>query len=586
MHSLDLGARLDRSDRHVRRSRLRVGDAGARARVEFALSEALRLVTLPGEEQGRVYYFRRVNVKDVPADGNRAVWLDKVQTALSDVAQRAMHGSDRRAIASDVIFFHSHAEALELLLRRIVKRESFAEWFWPLVTRCETDASRGEQIAAIVERLRELPAAWGRVGQVLFAQRGGAGPIAVAADLPLASVARWLRELGATGVNETLVPSLTLPVDVEGVVARAIQRFGREDLRTIWLASLAVLMIAPSWLNGSVVANARATVRRIDASLVDNDGDEPSRASRISSTAILFDEAPSLDEPRVQMEPQKPDAPALDDPKRARSVDRAPFDREAVGRRDAYRQSEAFEESEELKDRSAGPKTTLDSAALITSVGAAEETRIAASVRPTIEPANVNFETKPANVDYDADYRTYLGADTRASGLYFLLNPMASLGIATAAADLRFAQARVAVRVLRHLAAHAGVEPSDPILAWMNDEIERSSEAFGSLQLEASAWPAIFGPSPRSDLESLHVVRAWALAVRRWCWRAGRMSVREIVNRSGRVLSSRTDVDVSFLLENADVRIRRVGLDIDPGWLPWFGCVVRFHYVREQPGRS
>ena len=179
-------------------------DAGARARVEFALSEALRLVTLPGEEQGRVYYFRRVNVKDVPADGNRAVWLDKMQSALSDVAQRAMHGNDRRAIASDVIFFHSHAEALELLLRRIVKRESFAEWFWPLVTRCETDASRGEQIAAIVERLRELPAAWGRVGQVLFAQRGGAGPIAVAADLPLASVARWLRELGATGVNETL----------------------------------------------------------------------------------------------------------------------------------------------------------------------------------------------------------------------------------------------------------------------------------------------------------------------------------------------------------------------------------------------
>jgi len=25
--------------------------------------------------------------------------------------------------------------------------------------------------------------------------------------------------------------------------------------------------------------------------------------------------------------------------------------------------------------------------------------------------------------------------------------------------------------------------------------------------------------------------------------------------------------------------VRRLGLDLDPGWLPWFGRVVRFHYL-------
>jgi hypothetical protein len=137
---------------------------------------------------------------------------------------------------------------------------------------------------------------------------------------------------------------------------------------------------------------------------------------------------------------------------------------------------------------------------------------------------------------------------------------------------------------MMRLAAYANVEPSDPILNWLDGEIDGSNEAFALLQLGSMAWPAIMGGAPRGNLDPQYVVRAWALAVRRWCWRAGRLSVREIVNRRGWVVSSRTDVDVSLALEDADVRLRKIGLDIDPGWLPWFGCAVRFHYLRGEPG--
>ena len=34
-------------------------------------------------------------------------------------------------------------------------------------------------------------------------------------------------------------------------------------------------------------------------------------------------------------------------------------------------------------------------------------------------------------------------------------------------------------------------------------------------------------------------------------------------------------------LDTADIRVRLLGLDLDPGWLPWFGRVIRFQY----PGR-
>ena len=44
---------------------------------------------------------------------------------------------------------------------------------------------------------------------------------------------------------------------------------------------------------------------------------------------------------------------------------------------------------------------------------------------------------------------------------------------------------------------------------------------------------------------------------------------------SGRVAFTDTHVDVLFDLGHADIRVRRAGLDIDPGWVPWLGRVVR-----------
>ena len=84
-------------------------------------------------------------------------------------------------------------------------------------------------------------------------------------------------------------------------------------------------------------------------------------------------------------------------------------------------------------------------------------------------------------------------------------------------------------------------------------------------------------PLPYSSPDDL--VRVWSLGVRRWCWRAGRIGVHDIVSRSGLFSANRTDVDVSMPLEDADIRVRLAGLDLDPGWLPWFGRVVRFHYL-------
>jgi len=73
----------------------------------------------------------------------------------------------------------------------------------------------------------------------------------------------------------------------------------------------------------------------------------------------------------------------------------------------------------------------------------------------------------------------------------------------------------------------------------------------------------------------------WLLATNRLALRSAQLSLRGLVNRPARVSVSATHVDVFFRNNEADVRVRRAGLDVDPGWVPWLGRVIAYHFNRE-----
>jgi len=54
-----------------------------------------------------------------------------------------------------------------------------------------------------------------------------------------------------------------------------------------------------------------------------------------------------------------------------------------------------------------------------------------------------------------------------------------------------------------------------------------------------------------------------------------------LLRRTGRVYISRTHLDLDLPMEQADVRLRRAGLDFNPGWVPTLGYIVHFHYLDE-----
>ena len=75
-----------------------------------------------------------------------------------------------------------------------------------------------------------------------------------------------------------------------------------------------------------------------------------------------------------------------------------------------------------------------------------------------------------------------------------------------------------------------------------------------------------------------NAAQVWLTACRRFLRRHVRIGLASLVLRPARLAITNTHVDVFFRLTAADLRIRRAGLDIDPGWVPWFARVVTFHY--------
>jgi len=527
MESLRL-PQLDRSDRHVRRSHVRISDSTARHQVAHRLERALRLISLSGESEGRVYFFRRVSLSGISANGPSKVWVDRLESTLGSLAEQAVHGSDPRAGSADAVYFHNYQEALELLLRQALRSRSMSEWFWHSILRTPRGTGHAIQISAILELLHQQPIPPSAIAAIIFSALGDLDPVALLSPLPPFSLRDWLRELGDSSNLSAAAPALPLPERLQTTLRQAAQRFGADDPRTVWLASLAVVCVLPgASSSGTTVARARSTLRRLVSTLAAerSQGDETLPPGDVSTLAkvnasqrpVVFD-----DEIAAGTVPSS-SSQALEKP----LPPRAEQEMEEIGR------------------------TSAIAAPLL------------------------------------------LGEPTLAAGLYFLLNVLRQLRV-TAALETcpELADTGFITHLLRKLAIHTGVAPSDPILLGLDAEpagFSLSPEALAALTCNAKVWPPNLRPPLRATLDSGYFLRVWILAVRRWCWRTGSITVRDIVNRNGRAWMTRTDLDVTLQLAEADVRIRRIGLDIDPGWLPWFGRfgrVVRFHYRNRAPGES
>jgi hypothetical protein len=99
-----------------------------------------------------------------------------------------------------------------------------------------------------------------------------------------------------------------------------------------------------------------------------------------------------------------------------------------------------------------------------------------------------------------------------------------------------------------------------------------------ALRLLAASYQTGPGSPLPANPDLTLLLDSWYTALRRWGRRGPGLGLAEIVRRPGRLLATRTHLDLFLDPAQAEARIRRAGLDLDPGWIAWFGRVVLFHY--------
>ena len=207
-----------------------------------------------------------------------------------------------------------------------------------------------------------------------------------------------------------------------------------------------------------------------------------------------------------------------------------------------------------------------------------ERTTPAAKARPTVvareAPRIDSRPDEPLSAPAKAPPR--LDDRTDSAGLYFLLHVLRHLGIEDAlAAHPDLGVTYFVARVLARVATKAGVDRDDPILGPLREDIgDARGQRIDDPIVIPPALDALRRLYPAPELSE----RIWAYATRRWCRKVARLGAGEVLKRPGRVHATRTSIDVTLPMSAVDLRIRRAGLDLDPGYVPWFGRVVHFHY--------
>jgi hypothetical protein len=574
--------------------RLTAPDESWVRRGALLLEDALRTASIPGVGPGRTLLVRHLDVGTIYAGRSTTALSVAIEERLRLLRATAVYAASAGARHAQAVYFHDEIEAFTLLALRMARHQPTDAWFWRLVM---SDIDRREPLRSLVRFMAEL-AAHDALDPVLGALTESDGPALLAAM-------RWSRP---ADVPDSLIARLTLDVRSQaGSLPPAwlsalriwVGRWGRHEPRTVWLAGITLAAVLPARMMDPTLPH-RANI--LIAHIV---GSDPALAQHATITGPdgepdSVSDASKDDLAARQIVPHDPHLAPDRQPDHAASV--PPAGGRAPG--SAEVPTLPLPPDGNAPMRTAGEDTDLP------------------------ETPDGNRSPELMGVPGLA-----LPPMTAIGGLFFLVPVLERLGFSGFLAQHpQWIEAELGWAVLREAAfglplpesdplrvlceERASVEPDLPYVCpahWGHEQdgqpgiavletviLHRVAEQpfrrvllDGTGELPLAAWIGRAPPAVRHLLIGSRIstgpplaavpalARAWLLAAQRWLSRDPvSLDLTDLIARRGLFSATRTHIDIFFDHNQTDLRVRRLGLDFDPGWVPWLGRVVNFHYSK------
>jgi hypothetical protein len=191
------------------------------------------------------------------------------------------------------------------------------------------------------------------------------------------------------------------------------------------------------------------------------------------------------------------------------------------------------------------------------------------------QPETLPDELASGDSEFDklsASGATSVGSRTQWAGLLYLIHLVARLGIPEQVVNDETLGRRGLTWVLHQLALSlVPVESPDP-----------AALAFAGMAPGSNAPDEDFAPPTPAEVDAVSSLRSMVVAELREALERRlddeHLLVAGVTRRDAEIRGTAGWLDVHLKLDAVSMEVRRAGLDLDPGYVPWLGVVLRFLY--------
>ncbi len=535
---------MELGERRIRSLRLSGPDDTQLLQARYRLEEAFRTASFPGLPLNRQLLVRRLDLGTLYTNQPPIVLAGKITELVRGLAAQAVHIDSLSNSGANVVWFNDLLDVYGVLLQRLLDGDNTSEWYWRTLFPNRTlklDSATIEMIFTqavntSVKRLapslllQEIISA-GRINHLFshltsdlverLCHAQGLSPYRT-----LHSVSEK-REVSAELAQTIATPNMSLIWRY--AIRQAQERWGEQDIRTIWVACNGLFIHRPAWLDRQDV------IQRVDA-------------------CIWLQSWGS-----VRRKPESKDVDA---------EHRIPVKNE-----EKKRTAQTLSQNLNWKEGITEPELSQNIAA----------NQLNGGLNPTKPP----FRRGKPTIEH-AGILTGRVQTSEYAGVAYLVPLLHRLSFADLLAkNEQLVELDFPRQLIWALIQRLEIARSDPLFILLNgfepaDNVEMKGVILPHdwYQLTTKSGRPLNGCAKncRLDIRLFDLVTLvqflTTLYLRRFCG----LSLRGLITRPGGVLLTGTHWDVFFHIEQVDLRLRRVALDCDPGWVSWLGRVVQFHF--------